>query len=87
MEDHQRFKIVYQWLRFVGFLLGQDVVSDGFKINLYTVVVLLIGLSPLICIICTYIFYDVVDEALDSGSYFFIVVKVCYDNTNSHSDE
>lgn len=54
VNAHQRFHvIVYRWLRFVAYLLGQDSLFDyEFKITAYTVFALVINLSVSVSIMC-----------------------------------
>lgn len=91
MNAHRIFKtIVYQWLRVLGQLVGQDIFLPTFKIHWYTLFVFAIASSIVFSSIWTFFHFDD-KRSLNGGSFVFVSLKVrinplqsCYITYTTH---
>lgn len=76
MEAHQQFnKILFRWFRFIGVLLGHNIFQRDFKLNNHTIVGVIIGILPVICVIWSCLYRDR-EAALNAACFLFFMIKV-----------
>lgn len=78
MDPHRQFRtVIYHWLRFLGKLLGHDILFEGSRMNAYTIVLIIYGASLVFACVWSFAIYEG-KEAWDGGSYILMAFKVSH---------